>query len=253
MDASFVRVNHGPDSILQFDRFVPSTQAPPIDFPQFNAVDSLDNWGIIRLGTRNRWETRRDGQTMTWLEVDTSVDINVDRPDFGSPDLIADTGTFSNLYNSIKWTPLPWLSLAVDSQIPIFDRGFTQINTSFNFQVSPDLTVGLSERYINGNDQFSNSNLVGFSGYYRINDNWAFSLQEQYEFETNTLEAQTYQISRDLSSWVASVGLTLQDNGGGKENVGVILTFTLKDLPSARLPLNLDPNSIPGVGSSKNK
>jgi len=250
MDASFVYTNQDPGKIYQFDRFVPSTQVPPIDFPQFNAVDSLDNWSIIRLGVRNRFQTRRDNQTMNWLELNTYFDVDINRPDFGNPSLLADTGTFSNIYNSLKWVPLPWLTLTIDSQVPLLDQGFTQVNTSFSFQVSRDLTVNMGERYINGNTQFQNSNLVTFGGYYRINDNWAFSFAEQYEFETSTLEAQTYSVSRDLSSWIASFGLSVQDNGG-QQNVGVILTFTLKDLPSVRLPAAFDPSTIAGLGGSK--
>ena len=148
------------------------------------------------------------------------------------------------------WTPLPWASLTIDSQVPVFDHGFYQVNSSVGFQVSRDLNVSLGDRYISGNSQFQNSNLLSVGGYYRIDDNWALSFGEQYEFQTNTLEAQSYQISRDLSSLVASFGVSLQDSGG-KESVGVILTFTLKDLPNIRLPLAVDPNSIPGLSGSK--
>jgi lipopolysaccharide assembly outer membrane protein LptD (OstA) len=248
-DASFVYTNRNPEEIYQFDRYVPSTQVPPIDFPQFNAVDSLDNWSIVRLGVRNRFQTRRDNQTLNWLELNTYFDINQHRPDFGNAALLADTGTFSNLYNSLKWSPLPWLGLTVDSQVPLFDQGFYQVNSSFSFQVNRDLTVHLGERYINGNTQFQNSNLLSLGGYYRINDNWAFSFGEQYEFETSTLEQQTYAISRDLSSWIASFGINIEDNGG-KQNVGVILTFTLKDLPTVRLPVAVDPSTVAGLGGS---
>ncbi|HEY5037396.1 MAG TPA: LPS assembly protein LptD, partial [Chthoniobacterales bacterium] len=43
-----------PLSILQFDRYLPSTKLPAIDFPEYTAIDSLDNWTIARLGVRNR-------------------------------------------------------------------------------------------------------------------------------------------------------------------------------------------------------
>ena len=96
VDYSFVRVDQPPESIYQFDRFVPSTQAQPIDFPQFNSIDSLDNWSIFRVGMRNRLQTRRDSQTLNWLELDTFFDVDFDRPDFGNPALIANKGLFSN-------------------------------------------------------------------------------------------------------------------------------------------------------------
>jgi LPS-assembly protein len=52
--------NSNPASILQFDRYQPSTQLRPIDFPQFTSVDSIDSWTIWRVGVRNRIQTHRE-------------------------------------------------------------------------------------------------------------------------------------------------------------------------------------------------
>ena len=57
---------------------------------------------------------------------------------------------------------------------------------------------------------------------------------------TGILEQQRYSIYRDLTSWVASVGAIIRDNGGVKE-YGVLLTFTLKALPKFSFDLNFDP------------
>jgi len=254
LDYSYVRVSQPPENIFQFDRFVPSTQLPPIDFPQFNGIDSMDNWSILRLGVRNRLQTRRDNQTVNWLELDTFFDIDFERPDFGDPTLISNKGMFSNLYDSLKWNPLPWLNLTVDSQFPVFSEhdGFTQVNTSFNFQVLPSWLLTVGDRYINNNPQFPNSNLFTVGSYFRLTDNWGFSVSEQYEFETSTLEYQTYTLSRDLSSWIASFGLNIE-NSSGTKSYGVILTFTLKDLPSVRLPFTADPNSLTDLSQNRNK
>jgi hypothetical protein len=66
-------------------------------------------------------------------------------------------------------------------------------------------------------------------------------------------------LHRDLSSWVASLGLIVRDNGkvnnaenDASEEVGVLLTFTLKDIPGVRIPVALDPDNATG-GSSKNR
>ena len=39
-----------PASILQFDRFQPSTQFARSTFPQFTTIDSIDNWTVARVG-----------------------------------------------------------------------------------------------------------------------------------------------------------------------------------------------------------
>ena len=251
MNASFVYTNEEPDQILQFDRYNRSTKAPPIDFPQFNAVDGLDNWSIVRLGVRNRWQTRRDNLTFNWLEVDTFFDINLDRPDFGNLSALSDDGTFSNVYNRLRWQPLPWVGLTIDAQLPLFDEGFTEINSSLGFMVTRNAQLSIGQRFLNGSEQFEDSNLATLGGYIRVNDNWGFSFSERYEIEESLLESQTYQVHRDLSSWVASLGVNIRDNDG-KEEFGVLFTMTLKDLPSVRIPLSLDADTL-ASGGGKNR
>jgi LPS-assembly protein len=250
-NASFVYTNENPDQILQFDRYNRSTQAPPIDFPQFNAIDGLDNWSIVRLGVRNRLQTRRDNLTLNWFELDTFFDVNIDRPDFGNASVLSDDGTFSNVYNRLRWRPLPWVGFTLNAQLPLLDSGFTEVNSSLGFMVSRNVQLSIGQRYLNGSEQFENSNLTTLGGYFRLNDHWGFSFAERYEFETSTLEGQTYQIHRDLSSWVASLGVNVRDNGG-EDEFGVLLTFTLKDLPNVRVPLALDADSLAG-GSGRNR
>ena len=245
MNASFVGTNSTPDEILQFDRLNNSTQLSPIDFPQFNAIDALDNWSIVRLGVRNRLQTRRDNDTISWFDLETYLDVNFDRPDFGGYFPLSDTGTFSNLFNRLRFNPLPWVGFQLDSQLPLLDTGFTEVNSSLNLMVNRDTSVSLGQRYIDGNSQFTSSNLVFFGGYYRLNDNWAFSFRDQYEFSDSTLETQLYQVHRDLSSWVASLGFSVRDNRGVND-IGVLLTFTLKDLPNIRAPFNFDPSGTGG-------
>ena len=206
-----------PREILQFDRVEPSTQLRPIDFPQFTSIDSIDHWTVWRLGMRNRLQTRRDDQTVSWLDLETYVDVNFDNPYDRTP--------YSNLFNKLRFTPLPWVSLIVNSQIPVFDKGFTEINTNVVFQPIANLQVSAGHRYLNSDPFFKNSSLFVVGGYYRLDDNWGIGIQEQYEAVTHTLEQQRYSVYRDLTSWVASFGAVIRNNGGVKE-YGVLLTFT---------------------------
>jgi hypothetical protein len=224
--------NSDPASILQFDRFQPSTQLRPIDFPQFTSVDSIDSWTVLRLGVRNRFLTRRDDATVGWFGIDTYMEVNFDNP--------FDKTQYSNLFNRIGFSPLPWATFEILSQVPVFEKGFTEVNTSVTIQPIANLQVSFAHRYLNQNPFFDNSSLYVFGGYYRINDNWGVGVSEQYEGTTGVLEQQRYSIYRDLTSWVASVGAIIRDNGGVKE-YGVLLTFTLKALPKFSFDLNFDP------------
>jgi LPS-assembly protein len=234
-DFSYVKED-GPNplSILQFDRFEPSTQLRAIDFPQFTTIDSIADWTVLRVGVRNRLETRRDDTTMTWFELDTFFDVNFDNP--------YDRTNYSNFFNNIRFTPLPWVALAVNSQVPAFSKGFTEVNTTASVQPLSNLQLSVGHRYLNDNPFFVNSSLFLVGGYYRIDDNWSIGAQEQYEATTSTLEEQRYSIYRDLSSWVASLGGVIRDNNGVKE-YGVLFTITLKAFPKFGFDLNFDPAS----------
>jgi LPS-assembly protein len=234
-DFSYVKEDGpNPTAVLGLDRFLPSTQPRVLDFPQFTTIDSIADWTVWRVGVRNRLETRRDDRTMTWLEVDSFVDVQFENP-YQPTD-------YSNLVNNIRFTPLPWMSLSVNSQVPAFAKGFTEVDTVATVQPLANVQLNVAHRYLNGNPFFQDSSLFVFGGYCRLNDNWGFGVQEQYEAETGLLEEQRYSVYRDLTSWVASFGGVIRDNSGVKE-YGLLFTVTLKAFPKFGFDLNFDPTS----------
>jgi lipopolysaccharide export system protein LptA len=235
---SFVAGNGArPAEILQFDRYIPSTRLRPIDFPQFTSIDSIDDWTIARLGIRNRLQTRRDDATINWLELETYFDVNIDNP--------YNRGDLSNLYNNFRFSPVPWMSFGVGSQVPLVEGGFTEVNTDVRVQPTAGLDLAFSHRFLNENPFFANSSLYLFGLYYRFNDHWSVGAAGRYEATTGVLEEQRYTIYRDLTSWVASLGTVVRNNDGVRE-YGVLLTFTLKALPKLSFDLNFDPGAPNG-------
>jgi LPS-assembly protein len=246
-----------PSDILPFDQYIPSTRLQAIDFPQFNQIDSLDRWTILRLGMRNRLETRRDSTTVNWLSVDTYFDVDFDNPlaQVIPPSTTSVSRTtplatpkelYSNVFNEVRFQPVPWAYLQVDSQVPLFDKGFWEINTSCDWTLNPNVEVRIGHQYLQSNPNYVDSSELSFYTYLRLNENWGFSVFEDYEFKTGMINQQTYAIHRDLSSWVGALGLNITNNGSGKHQVALVLTFTLKDLPRFGLPINLDVGNAVG-------
>jgi hypothetical protein len=240
-----------PADILPFDQYIPSTRLQAIDFPQFNSIDSLDRWSILRVGVRNRLQTRRDSSTVNWLDVDTYFDVNFDNP-LGqlippsstsvsrSTPFPPSNETYSNVFNRVRFQPVPWAYLSVDSQVPLLDKGFWEINTYLDWTATPNVEIRIGHQYLQSNPFYTDTSEMSFYTYLRLNDNWGFSVYEDYQFKTSMLIQQTYALHRDLSSWVGSIGLHITNNGSGKSQIAVVLSFTLKDLPRFGIPLNLD-------------
>ena len=114
------------------------------------------------------------------------------------------------------------------------------MTTFFDWMVSPNIEMRVGHQYLQSNPYYQDTSELSFYTYLRLNDNWGFSFFEDYQFKTGIINLQQYSIHRDLSSWVGSLGFNVANNGAGKTQIAVVLTFTLKDLPRIGLPINLD-------------
>jgi lipopolysaccharide export system protein LptA len=219
-----------PEKIYQFDRVTQTSLLPAIEFPQFTAIDSIDSWNITRFGVSQRLQTRRDNTTYQWFSLNTFMDANMENPYSDAP--------ISNLFNALQFSPVPWTSLSITSQLPLEQQGFTEVNTALSLMPSRDVKFSIGHRYIQDNDYFPDNSQLNFNAYWRVNDHWSVSAYEQYEYVSKVMQYQRYFIHRDLSSWVASFGAEVRESEGGDPQYGFMLMMTLKDAPQITLPLN---------------
>jgi hypothetical protein len=244
-DFSVAETTADPSKILQIDRFQPSTQLPLYDFPQFTGIDTISNWAVVQLGVRNRLETKRDNQTISWFSMNTFVDVNLEQPTFATGNF--KQGPVSNLNNRMSFNPLPWIGASLSSQTPLNSHGFNEIDSGVTFMPNKSMQFAVGNQYLDHEPYFQSENLVTLGTYFRINDNWSFSTQDDYEFDNSTLQEEVYQIHRDLSSWVASMGVEVYNNGPGSNPrilYAILFTMTLKDIPTSTLPFDFDPSSL---------
>jgi len=203
---SWLSTNDLDSSFRPIDALTPSTRPRPLGVGRFSAVDDLADWTILRLGVRNRLMTHRDGGTHDWLTLDTYFDAFFDDPEFSR--------TFSNLYNDLKWSPLPWLELELETQFPLFsDSNFTEVAASSRFMVTDSLEFDLGYRFLKNHPILRDSNRLELNAFYRINERWGVGAYNRWEFQ--------------------------RDNRR-KDEFGVVLSFGLKDFPSLALPIKFD-------------
>lgn len=215
------------------DRLTPTTRPEPLDPTRFTAVDELQSWNIVRMGIRNRLLTKRDSQSFEWLYLDTYIDAFINDPE-GMRD-------YSNLYNDVRWQPLPWLGLGFETQFPIVSSGsgFNEFNSRLIFTPTQNFEFSLGYRVLSGHPVLTDSNRFDFQTYTRLNENWGVGTHHIYEFDDGTLELEQYTLHRDLGNWVAGVGFTRRDDRLAQE-YGIIFSLTLKDFPSVSLPFEID-------------
>jgi len=230
---SLVSTNDLDPTFPEIDRLSFSTRPRTLDVGRFTAIDDIRDWNIIRFGARNRLLTHRDGQSYEWLYLDTYMDAFIQDPE-GNRNL-------SNLYNDVRWRPLPWLSADLETQFPLVNdgSGFSEVSARLRFQPNENFEFSIGDRLLNNHPVLTDSNRIDIRAYARINEQWGIGMFQLWELDDSTLEVEQYTVHRDLGNWVAGVGFTHRNNRVNDE-YGVVLSLTLKDFPAVSLPFEVD-------------
>lgn len=221
LDSSFGRI----------DRLTPTSRPRPRQVGRFTAIDDLQDWTILRLGVRNRLATRRDGGTHDWLTVDTYLDAFLKDPELDRD--------FSNLYNDIRWQPLPWFELDLETQFPISTTdNFTEVATTLRFMPSDKVEFNINYRHLSNHPILRDSDRIVLETFARLNEYWGIGTHHRFELVDSTLELQQYNVHYDFDSFIGSAGFFIRNNRA-QDEFGIMLNFGIKEIPSLSLPISI--------------
>jgi LPS-assembly protein len=214
----------------QFDTELPSLRLLPISFPEFNAIDAIDSQNVLRLGLRNRLQTKRSGEIQDFFYWDVYTDWRLD-PEPGQD-------TFSDLFSDVLLRPREWLTVASLTRYNMSDGLFRLSFHNLTLQPNTHWSWGLGHLYVR--DDFAatptalqegNSYLTS-SLFLRVNENWGFRAAHQYEVRESWLQQQTYSVYRDLRNWTAALSFRVRDNRDGEgKDYSVAISVSLKAAP----------------------
>jgi lipopolysaccharide assembly outer membrane protein LptD (OstA) len=227
---SFVpKPNVTPNQLPQFDYEMPSLRLLPLDFPEYNAVDSIDSENVLRWGVRNKLQTKRDGQVVNLVNWDVYADWRLQRRD--------DQGTFSDVYSDLTLRPRSWLTVESVTRYDMEDGLWRMAFHEITLQPVSALSWSIGQYYLR-NDLSSAPTALGIGNNlftsvltYKINENWGLRTVHRFEASNGSMEEQAYTVYRDLRSWTAALTLRVLQNPTGPQDLTVAFTFSLKAHP----------------------
>jgi LPS-assembly protein len=242
-ELDYVYVPTASSRVPQFDYQQPSLRLGPIDFPEYNSIDSITRENVLRLMLRNKLQTkRRDG-------VEDLVNWAV----YADWDLTPGTNhSFTDVYSDLSFRPRSWLTFISSTRYDVPDTRWREAIERIMIQPTTALSVSLGYYYLMNNDpefltypgeNLPGHNLVDFSLYYRVNENWGARIEELFEGQNGTMERQLYTIYRDLRSWTSALTFSLNEGPGQPTDFTATITFSLKAFP--RYKPNSDVNQQP--------
>lgn len=230
-----------PRELPQYDYEVPSLRLMPIEFPDYNRVDSIDAQNVIRLGVRNKWQTKRDGEIDTLLNWWVVSDWRLN-PLVGQQ-------TFSDIYSDLDFKPRRWLVFNSELRYDIDDGKFNLASHSVAIQPNDVWSARLGHRYFAGDPALgpqSDNNIVFTTFFYRFNENWGARVSHHFEARDGTLEEQYYTVYRDFRSWTGALTLRLRDHRTGRTDYAIAFALSLKHAPRSRGSERVEPSYLLG-------
>jgi hypothetical protein len=228
-----------PSQLPQFDSESPSLLLLPIQFPDYNDIDSIDSENVIRFGLRNTLQTKRDGQLDTLLDWNVLLDWRL-RPKAGQ-------STFNDFYSNLSFRPRSWIAL--ESQLR-YDINAGELNMTFHqltFMPSDRWSWGIGHWYSRNGFLDTGANFITSTIFYRLNDNWGLRAEHDFDAQSGRLQGQFYSVYRDFRNWTGALTFRAQDNGVGPTDYTVAFTFSLKANPRSHVGDDtVDPDHLVG-------
>jgi lipopolysaccharide assembly outer membrane protein LptD (OstA) len=221
--------NVSPRHLPQFDYEMPSLRLLPIEYPDYNAIDSIDSQNVMRFGIRNKVQTKREGAVVNVANWDVYTDWRLrPRPD---------QTTFADLYSDLTLRPRSWLILESLTRFDLDRDRWRMAFHSITLRPNNVWSWGIGHYYLRddysgqptslgeGNDTLTSTMFA------RINENWGLRAHHRFDLRAHRLQEQSYSVYRDLRSLTAALTLRLRDNPSGPDDVSVAFTFSLKAYP----------------------
>jgi LPS-assembly protein len=237
--ANYVFVPHPstpPSQLPQFDSQLPSIELLPVQFPDYNDIDSIDSQNVIRFGLRNTLQTKRDGQPDNLLDWNVMLDWNLTPNARANAIFLQPQKTFDDLYSDLAFKPRSWITLESQTRYNINSGDLNFTFEQLEFTPNTRWSWGLGYWYLRGGFLGSGDNLITSTMFYRLNDNWGFRATHDFNAQEGRLQQQFYTLYRDMRSWTGALTFRVIDEGNGRpRDFTVAFSFSLKANPRNRL------------------
>lgn len=231
-----------PPQLPQLDYESYTFMLMPVDFPDYNSIDSIDSQNVLRFGLRNKLQTKRSAQVDNLLNWALWLDWRLrPRPD---------QRTYGDLYSDLDFKPRSWLTFNSQVRYDINTTTWRMANHSATIQPNDIWNWRIAHRYllnVPGQGPESGNNLIINSLYLRLNENWGLRTAQFFEARDGTMQEQYYSVYRDFRSWTGALTLRLREKQSTlrhEPDWTIAFVLSLKAFPRFRVGQDQDQPSL---------
>lgn len=198
----------------------PRPDLEPDELYQFDGIDQLDKLHILRLGVRNKLQTKRKQGVHDLLALNLFTDLRLEKEE-GQDD-------FSSLFVDAELRLLDGLRIDLDAEIDWSEeQNLNAFTTQIEYEMADDSNVGLEYRFAD-----DRQSLLAVYANLFPEKKWSYSAYWRYDFEGDDLEEQVYSVIHRADCLGLGVGVKQID-----DDVTVFGQIWLLALPRTQLDL----------------
>lgn len=217
-----------PSMLPRLDGELPSLWQLPLQFPDYNSIDSIDAQNILRLGLRNKLQTKRgpNNTVQSFVAWNLFADWSINHQPTQTSDLNSDL----DLY------PRDWMSLRSFIRYSLDKGDFRLANHQITLLPNDVWSLTFGHLYLRDEPMYpvswgEGNNVFYNTLYYRFDENWGVRLSHQFEARDGTLEEQSYTVYRDFRSWTGAFSFRVRDERDNPQDYTLAAILSLKAFP----------------------
>jgi LPS-assembly protein len=221
--------NDHPTQLPQFDYELPSLALLPIEYPEYNSIDSIDSQNVLRFGFRNQLQTKREGRVEDLLDWQLYTDWRL-KPR-------SDQRTWADLYSDLSLAPRSWMTLESQTRLDLNTGNLRLAVHTLTLRPNDVWSWTVGHFYLR--DNFGplptalgrGADVVTSALFFRVNENWGTRAVHHFDVHSGRLQEQYYALYRDMRSWTAALTGGIRDQGDGSTDYSIVFTFSFKARP----------------------
>jgi LPS-assembly protein len=174
--------------------FVPEPNMRPNELHQFDFIDQLDKRHDIRVGMRNKLQTRRRNGVHDFLDLNTYTIYRVD-PEIGEED-------FDDFFYDARVRMTDWVHVDFDGAFDLYESDMRLLNTRVRLYGEDRSAASLEYRFNRDGRQTVQGSVVLFP-----DDIWSYRGYWRFDIEEGELEEHSYLVQRRLDCTMIGVGV----------------------------------------------
>lgn len=173
-----------------YHTYVPEPNLLPEELPQFDDVDELNKRHDIRLGVRNKLQTKRRQRVHDLVDADVWSTYRIEKD--------KDEEDFSDIFYDVELRLADWWMVDIDGSYDQYEGNLSELNTQLAFILPDTSRIGLEYRYKRDGREQVSGELALFP-----TARWSFNAYGRYSIERSQLDEQAYfvQHKNDCIGW----------------------------------------------------